>query len=148
MAPGHWFYCKFEQNHINHAWLPTHHMDQIVMGLHGTSVARALDIAKVGVVEAGPGQRGGHKDVVYFFESKDQILCNLYQLYNFIDGTSPYSWTVCLDAMINRNPHHGAGKYHKQRTQPPNTICLMVIHFECTTVSLELRMPCYISLKA
>ena len=110
------------------------------MGFHGTSVARALAIAKVGVMEAGPGQSGGHKDVVYFSESKDQSLCNFYQLYNCIDATSPYLWTACLDAMINQNPHHGAGKLNKQRTQPPNTICLMGIHFGAVHVK-ELLDP-------
>ena len=60
------------------------------MGFHGTSVARALEIAKVGAMEAGPEQSGGHKDVVYFFESKNQSLCGFYQLYKFIDEISPY----------------------------------------------------------
>jgi hypothetical protein len=140
VTPGQWFYCKFDENLINHTWLPAHHEDQIVVGFHGTSVARALEIAKVGVMEAGPGQSGGRKDVVYFFESKDQSLCNFYQLYSFIDETSPYLWTACLDAMINRNPHHGAGKLNKQRTQPPNTICLMGIHFGAVHVK-ELLNP-------
>jgi hypothetical protein len=117
-TPGQWVYCKFDENRINHAWLPAHHKDQIVVGFHGTSVARALEIAKVGVMEATPGQSGGRKDVVYFFESKDQGLCNFYQSYTFIDGTSPYLWTACHDAMINRNPRHGAGKLGRQRTQP------------------------------
>jgi len=142
VAPGQWFYCKFDEDHIDHAWLPTHHKDHIVVGFHGTSVARALEIAKVGVMEAGPGQSGGRKDVVYFFETKDQRLCNFYQLYSFIDDTSPYLWTACLDAMINRNPHHGAGKLNKQRTQPPNTICLMGIHFGAVHVK-ELFEPTF-----
>ena len=88
-----------------------------------------LKSPRIGVMEAGPGQSGGRKMLSIFFESKDQSLCNFYQLYNFFDETSPYLPTVCLDAMINQNPHHGAGKLNKQRTQPPNTICLMGIHF-------------------
>ena len=52
VTPGLWFYCKFDENHINHTRLPAHHKDQIVVGFHATSVARALEIAKVGVMEA------------------------------------------------------------------------------------------------
>ena len=69
------------------------------MGFYGTSMARALEIAKVGAMEARPGQSGRHKYVVYFFESENQSLCGSSQLYSFIDETSPYLWTACLDAM-------------------------------------------------
>ena len=133
-TPGHWFHCKLDENHIDHQWPPWHKGDHYIVGYHGTSVSRGFDTAKAGTMEAGPGQSANNVGKIYFFEEEQQAGCAFYQVYNFLspqsaEDASPYLWAACIQTLINRNPKYGAGSYGKQRTQTPDTICMLSIHF-------------------
>ena len=95
-------------------------------------------------MEAGPGQSGGNVGKCYFFEEKQAnrlFILSSVQLPSASIGDayaeyqsteefpSPYLWAACFETLINRNPKYGAGSYGRQRTQRPDTICLLGIHF-------------------
>jgi hypothetical protein len=134
-APGRWFQCLVNQDHVIESDLKPHHQDNYITADHATRVIYALGIIQQGYVAHGLGQSNGYEGMVYFFDKAHMSSGSFYSAYTFLNDTSPDLWSSTVECLINRNSHYGAKKYGPQLAQPPKTITVTAALFHCIHVT-------------